>query len=309
MTMKSLILAAAMTVTASLASAGSLGPYTDLYVFGDSLSDPGNVALASGGTIPDTTYYANGQFTDLDTWATILGADSHLTGGTNYAYGGAKAVSDGDLSPDFFDQIGFFAPSAGSLSDNPLAAVFFGGNDLRGLVGTGLSDAEIFAAVGTIAATIGAGVDNLASLGLTDVIVFGLPNLGRLPAVLGTPLEDAARDLSLGFNATLQAVLAGSAANVTYFDSFGLFEEIAMNAGDYGISVTDIPCYIEGVFFCGTDAPSYLYFDGLHPTSTVHAAWASAVRATVVPLPGSLSLALGGLFGLWALQRRRKVAV
>src|SRR5690349_25159216 len=74
--------------------------YSEMVVFGDSLSDTGNVHAASTaqGLIPDPPPpYFNGRLSNGPIWvdrlAERLGIASpspSLTGGTNYAYAGAK---------------------------------------------------------------------------------------------------------------------------------------------------------------------------------------------------------------------------
>jgi len=86
--MKHLALAAAILAAPLPARAGSLGPCTDFFVFGDSLSDPGNTLSQLLEPDPGlAAIYPQGQFTDGATWATQLGAG--LASGANFAFGGA----------------------------------------------------------------------------------------------------------------------------------------------------------------------------------------------------------------------------
>ncbi len=303
------------------ASADTLGPYTDLLVFGDSLSDPGNVFELTGGAYPDETYYANRQFTDGDTWATQLGAD--LASGTNFAYGSATAITNGDIFPDFEAQRTEYFGAGVTLGDNPLTTVWFGGNDLRALLtpeGAGLDPVEL---IGGVITEIVTGIGVLPSTGLDDFLVFGLPDLGKIPSVVGTALEANVSALTTNFNMALAGALdfyygETSPINVSFFNSQEFFLGILENADSFGITNQTDACYVadnpltdaDEFFFCGDDAASYAFFDGLHPTETGHTALAGAVRdlVTPVPLPGGLSLALGGLVLLGGVARRRKVA-
>ena len=78
--------------------------YTSLYAFGDSLTDSGNVFLATGGTQPANPLNFPGRFGNGPTWAEKLATDhlglpaitTSLTGGTNYAWGGAWTGSRPD---------------------------------------------------------------------------------------------------------------------------------------------------------------------------------------------------------------------
>ena len=75
------------------------GPYTSMYVFGDSLSDTGNLNVATGGTQPAPGQpYFNGRFSDGPVWVETLAAGLGLSadvapallGGNNYAFAGAR---------------------------------------------------------------------------------------------------------------------------------------------------------------------------------------------------------------------------
>ena len=69
--------------------------YPAIYSFGDSLSDVGNVDLATGGIEPASPY-VDGQFSNGPVWAQDLAGKlglpaliPSLAGGTDYAFGGA----------------------------------------------------------------------------------------------------------------------------------------------------------------------------------------------------------------------------
>ncbi len=84
--------AAALTIPAGQALAGS-PPYTAIYSFGDSLSDVGNVYLATG---QPASPYVNGQYSNGPVWVQDLATKMGLpaltpssVGGNDYAWGGA----------------------------------------------------------------------------------------------------------------------------------------------------------------------------------------------------------------------------
>lgn len=72
-------------------SPSSAGPFTGIVAFGDSLSDAGNVFLATGGAIPAPPY-VGGHFSSGPIWveglSPILGLGAlrpSLAGGTDFA--------------------------------------------------------------------------------------------------------------------------------------------------------------------------------------------------------------------------------
>src|SRR5215475_10356647 len=90
---------AALVSSAMFAQCAVGGPFANILVFGDSLSDIGNVSQATPFlTQPKTPgpYYWNGRFSNgpvyAETLATGLGLPALVnsaSGGTDYAYGGA----------------------------------------------------------------------------------------------------------------------------------------------------------------------------------------------------------------------------
>lgn len=50
--------------------------FSQFYVFGDSLSDTGNVFNASGGLIPPDPPYSQGRFSNGDIWVDFVGVMS-----------------------------------------------------------------------------------------------------------------------------------------------------------------------------------------------------------------------------------------
>ena len=104
----------------------SASPYSAMFVFGDSLSDTGNVAavvgsngaqVISGNSYIPSQPYASGQFTNGNVWvngaAAALGlapfAQPSLAGGGNFAFGGATVATDGaGIPPSLTLQASFF---------------------------------------------------------------------------------------------------------------------------------------------------------------------------------------------------------
>ncbi len=296
--MKNVFLALALTIAPIGASALSLGPFDELVVFGDSLSDPGNAFDFSGGTIPAPPLYPDGQFTDGDVWSKQLGAD--VGSGRNFAFGGAKAQTDLDLSPDFALQRLAFELSAPSLGAKPLAAVFFGGNDLRGA-----TPADAPARIVATVSAITTGVSDLIDLGLSDILVLGLPNLGRLPNIIGTAEETFAREGTIAFNGLLQASIAplNARANVMYFDTFAFFEDYAEAANLNGVIGNDT-CLNNFPTCNASNAGDYLWIDDVHPTEGLHTALAQAISVQLVPLPSGILLLLSGIAGIALIRRK-----
>jgi phospholipase/lecithinase/hemolysin len=323
-------------LTAAPAAASPLDRFSDIYVFGDSLSDPGNLfnALFGAPASPAFPVYPDAQFTDGAAWASQIGAD--FASGRNFAHGSARAAPTPaqtftfpDLTtpsdpfdtvdivfdvPDFADQIALYQASGQTLGANPLAAVWFGGNDLRDAV----SVLDPFPVVASALNSIGAGLASLAGEGFTNLAVFGLPDLGKIPEIraLGDGAMAAATAATVAFNDNLQDLLAVLPSTlpipveVTYVDTFDLFNDILGDPTAFGFQDAETACLDALLVGAVPNCAGFVFYDDIHPTAQAHALIAERFTAAVapVPLPAGwvLMLSLGGAL---ALLRRRQRAL
>src|SRR5690606_33362232 len=95
--------AAPLVVFYACCTSAYAGPFSGLVVFGDSLSDMGNIAQASVDIFPGRYYY-NGRFSNGPVWVESLSVGLGLgelqrstAGGGDFAYGGAKTTGTGGL--------------------------------------------------------------------------------------------------------------------------------------------------------------------------------------------------------------------
>ncbi len=326
-TLRRLVGLVSLAAAALTAAPAHAYPYSSMVVFGDSLSDTGNVAIATGGAVPATPPYAPGRFSDGPIWVDVLatglglpmGAVPSLAGGTNYAFGGARTGAGVSPVPGLLAQFGGLWAPANPLADaNALYVVVGGGNDMRdarfafptdSLVDQAGRQAAAEAAANNLF-TVAAG---LAARGARHVLIGNLPDLGATPEAALLGLTAASSDATARYNALLAGFETGlealfPALDVVLLDLFGLSNQIrddAINNGGatYGITNVGLPC---GSFAgsAGDSCATSLFSDALHPTSAAHAiVGAAALRA--VPEPGVAWLALAGL-AMLTLQRRRR---
>src|SRR6478752_2291276 len=134
-----LAIAALVISATTLFDRASAGPFTNIVVFGDSLSDIGNVQQSFLTNTPGP-YYWNGRFSNgpvyAETLATGLGLPAltnSASGGTDYAYGGALTTGspfpDSLVVKDVDDQVNQYTSSHNGTA-NTLYVVFAGANDL-----------------------------------------------------------------------------------------------------------------------------------------------------------------------------------
>lgn len=319
---------AVLAFSATASAPAIAGPYSSLYVFGDSLSDTGNVFAATGGAVPTSPYFA-GRFSDGPVWIDHLaaglgvpaGATPSLMGGNNYAFGGARTGSGAVPVPGLLAQFGgLWAPAhPGGADPDALYVVAGGGNDMRdarsAFTGdTAADQAGRQTAAATAASNLLSVVMGLASAGARHILVANLPDLGATPEAVFLGLTAASSDASARYNALvagIEAVAEGLVAglDVLSFDLAGVAAAIrddALNHGGATFGITNViaPC---GAFpgSLGASCAVSAFSDALHPTAAAHAIiGAAALRAAGVPEPATLwlaALAIGGLL----LQRRR----
>jgi phospholipase/lecithinase/hemolysin len=312
----------------SLSVCVSAAPFTSFVVFGDSLSDTGNVLSRAFGFYPVAPNYSNGRFTDgLDTtpktqqpyvgvWheqlASQLGvplATRSTGGGTNYAFGGAETgagtqtlsgVTIDNVGKQVSDYLGLPANKNG-LSPSNLYIVWAGGNDLinaaqaTGATAQGIAAAET-AAIGNLSAEVA----DLASAGAKNILWVDLPPLDRTPrartyaADIRDAIGVAATQFRTDWNGDVAALkVRYNTANVNFFqlDVYQEFNDILANPSNFGITDTTNPS--QGNAAANPD--TYLFWDDLHPTTHTDYLIASEAAAIVVPEPAAITVLLAFL--------------
>ena len=283
-------------------------PYSEIYVFGDSLSDPGNVFVVTGeqsvrpfnaDNIPDAPYARGGHhFSNGKTWVEQLSADLKLKGGTgpalrtsaftNYAFGAARARMTGVMA--LSSPVGLFlSTTQGTIPADALYSVFVGGNDVRDATATffdvffttGDPVAAQLAAEAVVGEAVQSIADNivlLSSLGATHYLVPNVPDIGVTPAIqsLGPQAVAVATGLSAGFNAALETTLInlenGLGVQITRLNVFKLINDAVADPDIADLVNVTEPCITplvrKGAFCNKPD--DYLFWDGIHPTRAGH---------------------------------------
>jgi phospholipase/lecithinase/hemolysin len=214
-------------VSLAAACTPAAAAYTSIFVFGDSLSDAGNLFAKSGGKIRSRTTSAATSATARPGWKICprcwaLAMKPFLTSndGTNYVVGGAQTGIT-DINPpnpsspihiDFPDQINVF----NLVDPNPVKGALYtldiGANDIMNalaeFVGGTISLTEVNTVVSQAETNTIHSVGALFGLGARSLLFYEVPNLGLTPRFDGTALQSLASDLAESFNV---AVLKGLA--------------------------------------------------------------------------------------------------
>jgi outer membrane lipase/esterase len=287
-----LLSVAVLAATAAIAApASAAGPYSQTVFFGDSLSDGGFFRPL----LPASVRPVTGQFTTNPglVWSQYLAdyygtrADPNGNGqtGTNYAAGGARVGvnTTGALGPipSMATQTSnYLAANGGRADSRALYSVWGGANDLFAITNAGAPAAATITAAVTSQVGI---VTQLQNAGARYIIVPTIPDLGVTPAfrALGPTAQANGTALTVSYNTALFGGLATSNLRVIPIDTFTLIREITANPAAYGFSnITGTACQPQITansltcnptsYVTPNAASSYLFADGVHPTSRAH---------------------------------------
>ena len=282
---------------------GHASAYSAMYVFGDSLSDNGNLAAYG---VPFPNGYVGDRFSNgpvaVEQLAGILGiapANFH-----DFAFGGAETgTANPDLTGTALANTGVksqvLAYAAGGAADpNALYFLWAGANDLLNGVENHDTLGQLLAIIQAAIANIGSEIDLLHTLGAQHFLVPNLTDLGLTPLArsFGTTEANALSLLAATFN---QALAASLPAYVTQVDTFSLLDQVVADPAAYGLGNVADAC-TDGTTVCGNPG-QYLFWDALHPTTAADA-FLAADFAAAVPEPASLALLVLGL--LTMMMRR-----
>ena len=297
-----LIAPSILMVLMAMTPIASASSFSSVVVYGDSLSDNGNLYALDGGTYPPSPPYYMGRFSNGPVIAEQLAADlgaplyDFAVGGAtsgvgNYIDGGTQAALGSLGLPGM--QLEVASPGSAAILASPLTStglfvVWGGANDFL----TGGSPT-------VAAADIDAIVAKLESDGVKNILVPGMPDLGLTPDFFGDPVATA---YSVVFNTTLQATLP---AGATYVDTFNLLHQLESDPSAYGLTNVTDPCF-NGVTVCSNPS-QYLFWDGFHPTTATDAIVAEDFAAAATPEPSTLLLLGTAIPGLMMVVRRRRM--
>ncbi len=263
---------------ASLAAQANAPTYDNLYVFGDSYCDVGNIFAATGGAEPAAPYY-DGRFSNGPIWldhvAGFLGVPftASLLGGTDYAFGGAWVTAPqtipGGTIPSVPQQVELYLSQHGGKADpNALYIIEGGGNDILGTTGgtpdslgyqiaSGIADSELV----------------LRRAGARHFVIPDLFNVGLLPAAASNAAFAAAA--SKATNQWVDTLLDSEqhleGIHILRMDVFDLMNAVETDPTHFGFTDVTDPCLTTSV--CA-DPDHTFFWDTHHPTEFGHAFFA-----------------------------------
>jgi len=308
------LLAGAIIAGLLVSQAASATQFSQVVIFGDSLSDGGNISLANAPQIqPPLRFTTNPGETTAELVADGLGhpVTASLAGGTNFAFGGAGLVNNSVAGPipTLPQQLGMYLTATGGQADpNALYQVWGGANDIFYLTATTTDTTALVTGTATAAQTELGLLGQLQTAGGRYVVVYNLPDMGKTPAAMaqGAAASAGVTQLATIYNSTLSSGLSQLSAgglNVIPVNTYGLINEVIANPSAYGFSnVTDAACGLTSssvqcgpagsglpyTYAAGTDQ-SYLFADGVHPTTAAHRLLSQVVLSEIAA-PGQVSM-------------------
>ncbi len=244
-------------------------PVDKLVMFGDSLSDNGNIynlsvkahkVIPMIPVIPKESAYFKGRFSNGPVWIEDL-ADAIDVPLEDYAYGGswAEPFKDSGLIIPFGlgDQVNMYLVAAATDYDigKHLFFIWTGGNDYI----TPRDDVDY--ATSSTVSSIKKNIEWLVWYGARHVVVMSIPDVSQTPKVImnGAEAVENARQLVESHNAKLKKMVEELKAeypvsqypgiDFIYADMTTPMQDAIIHPDQYGLKNTSNPCYDGSIYF------------------------------------------------------------
>lgn len=328
-------LASVAGIALSSVSASAM-PFDEVFIFGDSLVDAGNIFAVTGGAVPSEASGAfMGRFGDGPTIGDQIGflasgqplSTPSLLGGNNFGWGGARIVPNGpdpmdpmvpfDTTPDIRAQAAAFAGSGKTADADDLFVISIGGNDIFALVSGDTRGLSVPEYIGAAAAELADTLVDLTIAGAQNILLLGVPDAGTSPGSQAAGVQAEGRALTLALQAAINGALAledFSGIDLFVTDGLPLTDALFANPQAFGFPDgvdTATPCIgFEGQLGApDIDCSGFFFFDSVHPTNAFTELFArDALQQSFgirISEPASLALLGLGLAGVVTLRRRK----
>lgn len=287
----------------SVSSVCSAVSLHQVVVFGDSLSDNGNLYEYMQHQLPPSPPYFQGRFSNGPVWVEHLlrayfpiSPETHLL---DYAFGGAGVAveSADDMLFTLDHEIDSYLLSHLDKADeNSLFVVWIGANNYLGLPEAGLKTVD------QVNLGIKQSLQRLSSLGAKHILVFNLPDLGRSPMAKLMSSEEELTHYSVLHNQALLATITElqqthPQTQWLHYDVNAMLNSVLAAPTQFGFNNVDETCQLMTLRPAAMDqhtmikmatrghletlsdhCEGYLFFDPIHPASRAHEIMAANVQ-------------------------------
>ncbi len=271
-----------LLVFAPFAAASS---FHTMIVFGDSLSDDGNLSAETQGKLPQSPYYL-GHFSNGPVWVEYLAHELHILPyrTLNYAFGGAKTF--GLKPPGLLAQVDLYKLHHFFPSKDALFIIWIGGDNYLHIKHS-LSKQTINKMTDKAINDIQFAIDELHWLGAKTFLVVNLPNLSQTP--LANLIDKKRGDSEYSENlarltqahnkkllVAINKLKTDKSLTILFLDANKYFQAVRNNPKKYGFKNATARCFTGG--FQGkpgttcNNPQAYLFWDVIHPTTAAHQA-------------------------------------
>jgi phospholipase/lecithinase/hemolysin len=232
------------------------------------------------------------------------------TQGINFAFGGASSGLDNAVFPNnnlpgvlkqVSDFAGILQANNQTADPNALYTLWGGANDFLFL-----DDKDSTTPISNISLAL----NTLVRIGAKNILVFNLPDLGKLPGAKTegrnpTNLSESSREFNLGLAQTVSGLSKDPNLNIISVDINSLFNQ----ASTFGFTNVTDSCVDSLV--CDRSNNKFLFWDDFHPTTAAQKVIAdvalAAIDAKSVPEPSlNLGILALGAFGAVAVLKRQQ---
>ena len=269
-------------------------PVNKMVVFGDSLSDNGNLYEYMKHQLPLSPPYYKGRFTNGPVWVELLvdyyypnNPDEHLL---DYAFGGAGVMEGDDIEDDLFtlhrEMDTYFLAHQDKADKNSLYLVWIGSNNYLAVPD------DPHKAIADVNTGLQHGIQRLIDSGAKHIMVVNVPDLGRTPAAKDFDAVDELSYLAKQHNIVLEKYYFEVKQRYPdiqwiYLDIFNALNDMMEKPDDGGFTNITNTCYEEVarlrernslLKMVSTVNPKgradacdgFLFFDPVHPSAQAH---------------------------------------
>ena len=242
------------------ATANEAPTFNQIVIFGDSLTDNGNLYRAFLGIMPKPPYY-QGRFSNGPTWADVADkyfAEKHNITTENYAVGGETVILrnpfEGHLPYAFKNSLdSYYFHTLFKDKSHTLFIIWLGANDYL----QGAKNPE--EATSAVITMLQKDIDSLIAAGAKNFLILNLPDMAVTPMAATGSMSDNLHQLSLLHNNKLQAAIDATQKQhqditIRSLNVFGIYEDMIKNLDAYNQkyqthikNLTDA-CWTNGYF-------------------------------------------------------------